>query len=609
MSRRSWVCCALLALSFCTPPASPVDASPEGAADAFDASEAGCAEDVCASDAFAPGPYGTHPRELAGPFTVPTTDGDWTFERAFDGRDHYVFLVYTPGTIRFMDGTDLSQGLFEGPVDELLTRSPRNVHYFFLWNRDEPGFNEFIARANASISLLSEDDREHWRRRVHFVTRQASALQGWVGDVVRRRLATMAPYRRYDPFQFAVDRHQRVREVGMLGQLSRGGISPDLTYLAHEPQYYEFEARREERLRAQGATVIPMLERLRVDEWEGPRNWRDAVAYAEATLPDATTMARFDTLEVDFEMHCPNGRDGECGAWDYIADLRICDDRSTPSEPGSERSDDASAGDSDLDDVGAMDGGDDVTRFDAATDVEETFRPRRAGCDLEVARWITPYWREGRWVTDISAMLPLLAGGGRRTFRWSSKHQFDPREVPYYISLSLRLSNQRRGMRPAELRTLWSSEGERFDSTYDDRHPPRRFSVPAGTRRVELYSVITGHGAESGQCAEFCNHTHHFSVNGERPHSIQFPEAQRFDGCARRVDEGVVPNQHGTWYLGRGGWCPGQEVRPHVIDITSQLRAGADNEVTYRALLGSNPLVAGRNYGSINHSTYLVFWR
>jgi hypothetical protein len=239
----------------------------------------------------------------------------------------------------------------------------------------------------------------------------------------------------------------------------------------------------------------------------------------------------------------------------------------------------------------------------------ETFRPRRAGCDREVARWITPYWREGRWVTDISQMLPLLARGGRHTFRWYSKHQFDPREVPYVISLSLRFSNQNRGMRPVELRNLWSSEGERWDSTYDARHAPVRFTVPAGVRKVEVYSLITGHGAEVGQCAEFCNHTHHFAVNGQAPHSLRFPEAQTMLGCADRVNEGVVPNQHGTWYFGRGGWCPGHDVRGFTADITSQLRPGMENEITYRTLLGANPLAAGRNYGSINHATYLIYYR
>ena len=50
-------------------------------------------------------------------------------------------------------------------------------------------------------------------------------------------------------------------------------------------------------------------------------------------------------------------------------------------------------------------------------------------------------------MTDISQMLPLLQRGGRHTFRWESKQQFDPREVPYVLTMSLRFSNRARGMR------------------------------------------------------------------------------------------------------------------------------------------------------------------
>jgi hypothetical protein len=43
---------------------------------------------------FAKGPYGTHPRDVAGPFVAPTTDGDWSFEEKFTGEDHYLFVAY-----------------------------------------------------------------------------------------------------------------------------------------------------------------------------------------------------------------------------------------------------------------------------------------------------------------------------------------------------------------------------------------------------------------------------------------------------------------------------------------------------------------------------------
>lgn len=38
-----------------------------------------------------------------------------------------------------------------------------------------------------------------------------------------------------------------------------------------------------------------------------------------------------------------------------------------------------------------------------------------------------------------------------------------------------------------------------------------------------------------------------------------------------QVLEGTVPNEHGTWLYGRGGWCNGAAVPLHVVDITTAL--------------------------------------
>ena len=54
-------------------------------------------------------------------------------------------------------------------------------------------------------------------------------------------------------------------------------------------------------------------------------------------------------------------------------------------------------------------------------------------------------------------------------------------------------------------------------------------------------------------------------------------------GCADLVPSGAVPNEHGTWYYGRNGWCDGQDVKPVVFDITNYIVDG-DNEVKYWGL-------------------------
>lgn len=49
---------------------------------------------------------------------------------------------------------------------------------------------------------------------------------------------------------------------------------------------------------------------------------------------------------------------------------------------------------------------------------------------------------------------------------------------------------------------------------------------------------------------------------GGAEHVRSFADAGSRWGCTARVLQGVVPNEHGTWQFGRGGWCDGQQVWP-----------------------------------------------
>ena len=40
-----------------------------------------------------------------------------------------------------------------------------------------------------------------------------------------------------------------------------------------------------------------------------------------------------------------------------------------------------------------------------------------------------------------------------------------------------------------------------------------------------------------------------------------------------------MPNEHGTWYFGRNGWCDGLDVTPLVFDITDVVNSGEVNEL------------------------------
>jgi len=122
---------------------------------------------------------------------------------------------------------------------------------------------------------------------------------------------------------------------------------------------------------------------------------------------------------------------------------------------------------------------------------------------------------------------------------------------------------------------------------YNPAHGPIHFLKPASAQKVVFSALLTGHGwgVDEANCAEFCNHVHHFSVNGrESPLLVKdHAVASSAQGCQELVRDGVVPNQFGTWPLGRAGWCPGKDVDWWEVDITPFLVEG-ENVIAYHAL-------------------------
>src|SRR5690242_3949809 len=105
--------------------------------------------------------------------------------------------------------------------------------------------------------------------------------------------------------------------------------------------------------------------------------------------------------------------------------------------------------------------------------------------------------------------------------------------------------------------------------------------ILADVKKVELFVLVTGHGSGANQCSEFCDHQHEFTVNGNK-HTDQFPMAGTSQGCITHLSNGMTPNQAGTWWYGRGGWCPGQQVDPWVVDVTAEVTPGQTATVSYR---------------------------
>ena len=147
--------------------------------------------------------------------------------------------------------------------------------------------------------------------------------------------------------------------------------------------------------------------------------------------------------------------------------------------------------------------------------------------------------------------------------------------------------------------------GGPFNAAYNTGRVPKDVPIPADARKVELFTLVTGHGANSNMCAEFCNHQHELTVGGHA-YRKEFPLAATDAGCLAQVGEGMTPNQGGTWWFGRGGWCPGQPVLPQIVDLTSQVTPGQDATIEYRGLFRGETPPDGS--GDIFLESWLVVW-
>ena len=502
----------------------------------------------------AKGPYGVKRHDLVGDFTAKMVDGStFTLSAAWSGCESYIFI---PDTLRSSQSSK-SASVWLKDLATLVAYSPKNAHYFFVARtaaaRTDSTLKDMQGRVDKVLASLDATKKAHWKERLHVLATHADSLTGWMKTVLGLGVGTSG---------FAIDRFQRLRGVGSLADVHRYSAAlkaaklwpweANLAYAAHEAMYYNFEATRAERLAAETVTEVQL--------WKG--EVISQYAEKDATLPDAATMATFDTLELDVTQRCPKTNKpefGNCGAWDYISHIFIKDTASSASDAG-------------------------------------------AAKWLELGRLITTYHREGRWLLDMSAMLPRLAAGGKQRFKWSWAPSWN--KQPTATTLSLRLSNRKKGARPVKLISLFA--GGKFGTDYNKNYKPMTVNVPSTAKKVTLHAIISGHGMSSTyNCAEFCKHQHKFMVNGNS-FMQEYPVAGNKDGCMKAIAKGVVPNQWGTWWLGRGGWCPGQQVPPYEVNLTKVAPAGKAATISYSGQFNGGSPPTESKPGTITMKSYLV---
>lgn len=516
--------------------------------------------DVCDELGLARAPFATDglgPRfgDVAGDFTVETLGGTFRLSDAWTGCESYVIFVHFPGQ---------TDELMASTFDLLFTEGPRNVQYLFLSMDEDPAARLEFANARAqdmedgfAFRMTPVEEQERWRPRIHFATSHALE-SGSIGEMLEDYFTwARTPEATVDlgdrgragaplPVAIGIDRTQRWDAADNLSPSV--GAAPRLDMARFLGSFYDYRVELESRLASEtDATVVELL-----DERTTGRVFTRAV-----TLPDPAEMATFDSLEVDIVVDCQERNPFACSEWDRIASVSLC-----------------------------IDGA-------ACTD-------RR-----EIARWITPYWRRGRqhYLIEATPMLGLLREGGERHFFVELGPEWE-RATEWVASVSLRLRSTGADDRPIGAERAFG--GGAFDMTYNTREP-FAFTPPPGTTRVEIVTLLSGHGQTAGDnCAEWCDHRHVFTVADTALPEIAHEGSTIGSayGCASRAREGVIPGQWGNWAQSRAYWCPGLPVAPQRIDITEHVRLGAANQLDYEGRFEDGD----PRGGDIALSAYVVYY-
>ncbi|MBM4345197.1 MAG: hypothetical protein FJ100_17645 [Deltaproteobacteria bacterium] len=526
--------------------APPADvASPDTTRTAETSSPPVLCADGAAPKKLASAPYGFLRHAVAEPFTMELLDGTtFDFAASFTGCDTYAFI---PDSIVVSEVNPVS--VWTKDLVALLKASPKNTHYFFVSRLSNSAdvvkaTQAMQERVGDALNNLDEASGAHWFSRLHVAKKSALGQANWVGQVLQG----------HGKMGFGIDRDQRIRGFGSFADVTRSDAKlqaagkwpwqANLAYAAHEPVFWNAQFARQAKLDALGATVV--------DLWKG--EVLAEFAETDVDLPGAPTMATFDALWVEVDMRCPKANEvefGNCGAWDYLAGLRVT-------------------------------GPDGKAR--------------------EIARFITTYHRESHWIVDATPMLFLLTKGGKHHFRWDFAPSWN--KQPTETRLRLHLAKTGAPSRPVAGHYLW--DGGAWNSKYDAAHPDIQVPIAATAKKVELWALVTGHGADKAtQCAEFCNHQHHVAVSGT-PYKLEFPMAGTQSQCMPQMSKGMTPNQGGTWWFGRGGWCPGQQVEPWRVALGAEAKPGSTVTVTYKGVFNGKAPPDGE--GNIHLASWLVVY-
>ena len=490
--------------------------------------------------------HGNGRMDTVSHFSLPTLDGTWSFRNEWTGEDVYIFLFKYTDSSGNGNNADWSKN--PGPM---IRQLPDNAHLFY-GSFDNSFKNDVLGRKTAVQNALNADEELKWEGRIHYIDQDMSTASGGIGDLINN----------WNSLYYGIDRFQRAREIGSIYAWT--SQTNDITHWAYEARMYNYEFPTEVRESDPNIHTVTIVDEVwHSGGWGG--GYTSTYENVSMTLPN--NISSYDTLEVFHEHACEDRRNryqksdggyGGCHEWDYLAYMKICD------------------------------------------------RDNASKCGTEFMRWITTYGREGRWLTDITPYLFMLEENDVRNFKYQGANKGS-------MTVKLLFSNWNVGERSSSGEQVFT--GGQFAGEYNNESRYKRqhnFTTVDDYHSLKIVATITGHGFNQDQanCAEFCDHEHHYYLNGNTAYEWH-PIVYDNQGCEKEVDEGVVANQFGSWPFGRAGWCAGQDVKQWVYDITDWVDNSTTNNLRYKGLYNGQEYVPQDTNGGdrqIRANIWLVYY-
>ncbi|MBC8479115.1 MAG: hypothetical protein H8D46_01520 [FCB group bacterium] len=202
----------------------------------------------------------------------------WDFEVNWNGQESYIFIHKSNSVLT-------SEALWYSNTKEaFLNNSPLNVHYFFI--SDNFTYEAEVANLRAGFQEVlvnfTPELQNHWESHLHFIPVQSTDLENWLGETLQGKYA------------FGIDRFQRIRQVGYLGN-PNGFTGTYLSYIAHEAIYYDHQYEK-------FSTIDPeMMEIALFDSVVYNGGWSPTLT-ANIILPDDEMLSTFNRMEVEADM-------------------------------------------------------------------------------------------------------------------------------------------------------------------------------------------------------------------------------------------------------------------------------------------------------------------